>query len=347
MNISQSATDKLRDALTTLKKQGKLDKKLQEKEKVYNRYKPLFAPDNIPNLTKEEFRSFLYFRNNMHWTGLYRSARFLLNDMDLLRKELLMLLDEDKPLPERFHAVLKNVKGLGKALATAILHMVYPEKYGVWNNVTESALKILDIWPDFPKGTGVGQKYEKLNEIFLHLSKLLKVDLWILDWLWWEIVKENEGRTDEDDIIEFEDEQYFRLERHLHNFLVDNWDKTILGNEWEIYKEPDDDLKGFEFPTGIGRIDILARHKNNREWLVIEVKRGRAADDVVGQLLRYIGWVRKHLAGHEENVRGLIISADHDEKLQYALYGINQPPISFMRYHIKFELVPVLSSEEE
>jgi len=31
-------------------------------------------------------------------------------------------------------------------------------------------------------------------------------------------------------------------------------------------------------------------------WLVVEHKRNQTSDQTVGQLLRYIGWVKRHLA---------------------------------------------------
>ncbi|MDR9785968.1 MAG: endonuclease NucS [Peptococcaceae bacterium MAG4] len=92
-----------------------------------------------------------------------------------------------------------------------------------------------------------------------------------------------------------------------------------MGREWEIYREPGDEEAGFEYPTDAGRIDILARHRSYPEWLVIELKKSQSTDRVIGQILRYMGWVKRHLASPEEKVRGLIISPDVDKNLQYAL----------------------------
>jgi RecB family endonuclease NucS len=43
-------------------------------------------------------------------------------------------------------------------------------------------------------------------------------------------------------------------------------------------------------------IDILAVSKDGTCLLVVELKRGRASDVVVGQALRYIGYVQDELA---------------------------------------------------
>lgn len=117
-----------------------------------------------------------------------------------------------------------------------------------------------------------------------------------------------------------------------------NWEQTELGREWTIYSEPDNEMAGVEYPTGVGRIDILARHKQRPAWLVVELKRDRAADQVLGQVLRYIGWIKHHLAAPDEEVHGLIIAGDVDRNLIYALKSLDSPEISLIRYHVEFHL---------
>jgi RecB family endonuclease NucS len=52
---------------------------------------------------------------------------------------------------------------------------------------------------------------------------------------------------------------------------------------------------------------------------VIELKKRKSSDAVVGQLLRYMGWVKKHKAAGAENVRGIIITSAPDDRIKYAL----------------------------
>ncbi|NPA90922.1 MAG: DUF1016 family protein, partial [Chloroflexi bacterium] len=335
--------EQLRSILAKARQRPDFVANIQARDEVFARYQPIFTPALLPDLTEEDFRSFLYFGNNKHWTGLYRQAGRLTADMDALRQTLAVLLDEEQPLAHRFDDALSRIRGLGKALASAILLVVYPERYGVWNNTSESGLKILDIWPQFERGMSVGQKYALINDLFLRLSEALNIDLWTLDWLWWELVQqEEEGPTIEGTALTVEaSEQRFRLERHLHDFLVTNWDQTELGREWTIYREPDDELAGYEYPTGVGRIDILARHKERPAWLVVELKRDRAADRTLGQVLRYIGWIKRHLAAPNEEVYGLIIAADVEKNLLYSLEGVNDRRISLMQYRVEFHLEPV------
>jgi RecB family endonuclease NucS len=59
----------------------------------------------------------------------------------------------------------------------------------------------------------------------------------------------------------------------------------------------------------VGIIDLLALDKN-RDFVVIELKAGRAGDSACGQILGYMSWVRKELAG-EKKVRGMIVASGH------------------------------------
>ena len=55
-------------------------------------------------------------------------------------------------------------------------------------------------------------------------------------------------------------------------------------------------MVGQQYPTDTGYIDILAVSKDNKELLVIELKKGRASDVVVGQIQRYMGYILEEIA---------------------------------------------------
>lgn len=333
------ALSKLRDTLVRVPKDMELQNIINAREEVFACYQPIFSLDNLPNLTVEEFSSFLYSENNKHWGGLHRNIGKLTADMSKLRHALTILLDENRPLAERFDEVVSAsmVKGIGKGLATAILLVAYPDRYGVWNNASESALKQIGIWPEFDRSMTLGKRYAVINDLLRKLSDELGVDFWTLDALFWGIVKMEEVTEPEVPAIEYS----FRLERHLQDFLIDNWERTELGQEWEIYRESRDEEAGIEYPTDVGRVDILARHKSRAEWLVTELKRDQSTDQVIGQILRYIGWVKKNMASSEEEFRGLIISSDIDKNLQYALTALPPGYIRVMRYQFQLFLKPV------
>jgi hypothetical protein len=74
---------------------------------------------------------------------------------------------------------------------------------------------------------------------------------------------------------------------------------------------------GRQYPTTVGPIDLLGQDKKTGQYVVIELKRGRSADKVFGQLSRYMGWVKKNLAGGAD-VAGAIVAAKIDDKLRAA-----------------------------
>ncbi|MCB0020320.1 MAG: DUF91 domain-containing protein, partial [Anaerolineales bacterium] len=198
------------------------------------------------------------------------------------------------------------------------------------------------------RGESEGTQYAKINERLVAIAEAVGVDLWILDTLWYFIVyDENEPQeaqailapeiepsTEEDEVVTAG--QVFGLERHLQDFLWLNWDELDLGKEWRRYQEPGNETAGYEFACSVGRIDILAQHRANGDWLVVELKRAQSSDDTLGQLLRYMGWIRQHLATSTETVHGLIIAHMVTDQLRYATQMVNN--VSCQEYQVQFTL---------
>jgi hypothetical protein len=339
----------LRRILAQLQATEELAKVARERDQVLARFQPIFAEEHLPQLRQDEFHAFLLLENNCHWSGLQRHSPKMCADMAVLRDALGGLINESQPVGERIDQAVAAVRGMGKAVATAILLVVFPDRYGVWNSTSEGGLKALNLWPRFDRGESLGSRYVKVNEILNRLAGDLQVDLWTLDTLWWEI----EGVSDKEtgDIPEgtpatvIDATQRFSLERHWQDFLWDNWRDTSLGDEWDLYSEPGDPDAGYEYPCGVGRIDLLARHKSRPDWLVIELKRGQTSDATVGQVLRYMGWIKTNLAEPGEEVYGLVVAHEADEGLRYALSTL--PSVDMLRYEVKFQLHPVSQPEKE
>jgi hypothetical protein len=316
------------------------------REEVFARYRPIFSPEHISNLTKEEFTSFLYFENNHHWSGLYRQGLNAAGDMHTLRQALAVLLDENRPIRERFPEALNLVTGFGKAIATGILTVAYPDKYGVWNNTSEAALRQVGLWPHFARGEGVGGRYEQINELLVRLRTELGIDLWTLDALWWFLLEPErlpQAVAETSPQIVASGER-FALERQLEEFLLENWERTPLAKEWAIFSMPDDPEAGNQYPTDVGRIDILAVHKTQPRFLVVELKRHQSTDQTIGQALRYVGWVKKHLATEGQSVEALIIAHRVEKEAQYALLTV--PNVRMMMYEVEFRLTALASLPE-
>lgn len=132
-----------------------------------------------------------------------------------------------------------------------------------------------------------------------------------------------------------EDPSIFALEKHLEDFLVQNWHHTELGKHYDIYEE-EGEIVGQQYPSDTGPIDILAISKNKKEILVVELKKGRVSDVVVGQIQRYMGYVKEELAEDNQTVRGVIIAFEDDIKIHRAL-SVTQN-IDLYTYKIHFKL---------
>ena len=107
----------------------------------------------------------------------------------------------------------------------------------------------------------------------------------------------------------------FYMEKQLEDFIISNWESTEFGKKYDLIYE-EGVLKSQQYPTSIGRIDILAIDKKTKHFVVIELKKNQTSDDTIGQLSRYMGWIKKHKK--DEGVKGIIVAGKFDEKLKYA-----------------------------
>jgi restriction system protein len=133
---------------------------------------------------------------------------------------------------------------------------------------------------------------------------------------------------------EVEDPNAFVLEKYLEDFIVTNFDAIFKG-KLRIYSDSEG-ADGQQFTTEIGSIDILAVEPASGSFVVIELKKGRPSDQVIGQVLRYMGWVKRNLCSHDQTVKGLVICRDPDPKLNYALEMTNSIDVRY--YSVSFAL---------
>lgn len=185
----------LESAVNKTKTNFKISERKDEETTVIDTYGQIFHPSNLESLSKDDFKSFLQIKNNKHWNGIHRRSNDITSDMARLKEALNILLDESKGIGERFNILIpknkpKYIKYLGQAILTPILLVVYPKKYGVYNNVTLQALEKLDIKPEFKRGTSFGKEYVKINEILLKISKDYNLSLFELDEVWWNVLDE-------------------------------------------------------------------------------------------------------------------------------------------------------------
>ena len=130
---------------------------------------------------------------------------------------------------------------------------------------------------------------------------------------------------------EKDNERYFSFEKWgLKDFKETKAVSKVLESEIEdsIKSNPEILEEGLklvrpQYPTPVGPIDILCKDKNGN-FVVIELKRGKESDKVVGQIQRYMAWVSENLAKNKQ-VRGIIALKEYDQKLEYAVKGSKFP----------------------
>ena len=127
----------------------------------------------------------------------------------------------------------------------------------------------------------------------------------------------------------------FVLEKYLEEFIVSNF-HAIFKGELKIYEDTEGN-DGRQYDTeDVGTIDILAVESKSNSLVVIELKKGSPSDDVVGQVLRYMGWVKEKLCANGQAVKGLIICSNPDHRLSYALKVTQNVDVRY--YSVSFKL---------
>ena len=130
----------------------------------------------------------------------------------------------------------------------------------------------------------------------------------------------------------------FLLEKDLQRYLAENLECIEPG--LKLYE--DEDIRGIEYEAGGGRrIDILALDKAGA-FVVLELKVSRGYDRVIGQLLRYINWVRKELAEPGQRVRGIIVCRKISDDLQLACASIRDVELCEYKLSVTVSKVPQL-----
>lgn len=131
-------------------------------------------------------------------------------------------------------------------------------------------------------------------------------------------------------------EASFALEYQLRDFIAQNLGAiSISGKQLRLYVDPTG-RDGIEFPSPIGPIDILAVDDTNA-FFVFELKRARSPDHAIGQLTRYMGWVKETI-GKDRQVLGVIVAKTISDKLRYSASVV--PNISLLEYEVEFHLKP-------
>ena len=145
-----------------------------------------------------------------------------------------------------------------------------------------------------------------------------------------------EGQTPTDQLADsndLESTSEFAYERDLRDYLARNL--HLIDPTLRLYE--DEGIKGIEFPVGGRFVDILAT--DGVGYIVIELKVSKGYDRAVGQLLRYIGWIKRNHAESNQPVRGVIVAKKISDDLLIACAEV--PGVSLYEYELSVLLTPV------
>ncbi len=263
--------------------------------------------------------------------------------------------------PYVWQMIKEAVENLGGKASYSEIKNYVKEKYGEVNESTiNSQIVVCTVnhpsrihYPENKKPRIANSKYD-----FLFNTGRGKVELYDPEKHGvWEIRKNEYGKLvvaqtgldeypeDELDkeIAEDERDLLFPLESHLRDFIANNIEAiTVNGHRLKIYVD-EQGRDGIEYPTDVGPIDILAIDEEDN-FVVFELKLSRGADRAMGQLSRYMGWVKRNLS-KDKKIKGVIIAKRVDEKLKYAASII--PDITLFEYELDFKIREVSINEHD
>jgi len=148
-----------------------------------------------------------------------------------------------------------------------------------------------------------------------------------------ELVQEILGSGEADDE---RPEMGFSLERQLQEFLASNLSAiSVNGQRLSVYADAAG-RDGIEYPSAVGPMDILAVDEKGALY-VFELKRANSADKAIGQVARYMGWVRQTI-GKDHDVFGVIVAKTISENLRYAASVV--AGVFLFEYEVEFHLRP-------
>jgi len=258
------------------------------------------------------------------------------NGLDNFNNKLRELYYGEQPFPERVDDFLK-LKKIGVQTFSQFLVIFDWFRYPFSSYVMKQILD-LDTTIEVDARKVVLQQYNITDSsvfsnrtvnyltytvIYKQIKSILNLDNYFqINTLLWRY-KELEGGETQDEAPNTS----ISLEKDLQNYLAKN--PSVIEAGLKLIE------KGKELDTQqIGRMDLLCKDKDGC-YVVVELKKGRIGDVVIGQILRYIGWVQVKF--NTNKVRGIIIVNEEDEKLNFALKPLKNL-IQIKYYQVKFEI---------
>ena len=191
--------------------------------------------------------------------------------------------------------------------------------------------------PDFEKDSQ-GDKIIKSNNAIINGFKAIGIITFpraISDFLYLEIKNSwNKNPDIEEGLEEIPEDKIEQLEEKYYQKLIHRNFKKIFP-EFKYYDEEYQNTHEGHYSCEVGEMDFLGLDQKGN-FVVIELKVG-TSDKNLGQICRYMGWVKENLCEGSQKVRGIIIGENDDFKLDYAIKIV--PNVSFKRMWLELKIV--------
>jgi hypothetical protein len=152
---------------------------------------------SLRRMTAREFQGVLLEWHQERWRGLARlTGRIASTEAwAAVRRALVVVTDESLGLAARLDHVRPSdghppAPHLSKAVITACLHLIAPDRYCVWNGTAESGMKLLGLWPSFPRACSFSERYLLINAAVADCARSTGLSLPLLDVLWYHATQE-------------------------------------------------------------------------------------------------------------------------------------------------------------
>jgi len=116
----------------------------------------------------------------------------------------------------------------------------------------------------------------------------------------------------------------------LRAMLVEN--PELLEPGLSVYKNEKGTPLGAGYTSAVGEIDLLARDADGC-FVIVMVAEPHEGEDLVSGVLQRIGWVRTHLGGKSQRVRGIVLMDHVRESIVYAAAAVADT-VMFKTYQV-------------
>lgn len=334
--FSQDQIENLKLWKNSLRTEVALDWKIEEDKAEEQIHALLEARsfDKEGTLTADQLDQFFHLMRNFSANRALSKLLYVNNGLAEFNKRLKDLYYGEAPFPERIDKFFK-LRGIGTQTLSQFLLALDSKKYPLITSQTMEALD-LDAQQEQKAMAIAVERFQIKNPqqylertlaclrdfvIFEQIKELLNLEKYtsVNNLIWFATREQREGPDDA-----LESYASISLEKDLRDYLAVNPNRIERGLR----------LVEKEFDTKeVGKIDLLLTDKKGYD-VIVELKKERKSDDVVGQLSRYVGWAMKNRG---KKVRGIVVVSDPDKRLEYSILPF-KGMIKIKYYRVKFEI---------